>query len=126
MLQAPILWPFKREVNDVDTSPSCTVAVDQITFHGFDPDADPRFTIKVLQTKLAELEKKTTVTSDTDRHLTEYAKQAQFVRGAITIITINKLDAPGPRLSDQPNPKRDKRISKRMRRKAARADLHRQ
>lgn len=105
--------------------PSCSVKIDpdEITFHDFDPYADSSVTLNVLRQKLAELERQAAEPSShgigLDRWLTTLAKKRSLVESTITSFSSPENFT----TSMSASPRRDKRIAKKLRRKAARLVL---
>jgi len=101
--------------------PSCSVNLEpgRVTFHNFDPNDDSAFTVEVLRHTLAEIERQLTATTpQTDKQLTTLAKKKSLLESTIASFSNSQSSL----MPFSATPRRDRRMAKKLRRKAARLD----
>ena len=102
--------------------PSCSINInpDTVTFHGFDPSSDSSLRLRVLQEAKAKLDDEMSKPQP-DRYLELCSKKKKLLVHMIEQTLANSASAqPIPEIRTYP--RKEKRIMKAMRRKAARAD----
>jgi hypothetical protein len=107
----------------MNPAPSCSVNIDpdSIVFHNFDPALDSSLTVKVLREAKRELEDELSSNKPyTDKHLELCDKKRKLLEHAIEQIVVNSTPIQAPEIRTYP--RKEKRIEKALRRKAARID----
>jgi hypothetical protein len=111
----------------VNSPPSCSVSInpDSITYHGFDPTLDSSLTLDVLQEAKRKIDDDLSSNEPrTDRYLDLCSKKRKLLEHEIEKIVVNS--APMQATEIRTYPRKEKRVEKAFRRKAARIDRLRQ
>jgi hypothetical protein len=107
----------------MDLTPSCSVTIhpDKIVYHNFDPTSDSSLTLKVLREAKGKLDDELSRNKPrTDRFLELCDKKRKLLEHAIEQIVANSAPMRAPEIRTYP--RKEKRIEKGLRRKAARID----
>jgi len=107
----------------MNLAPSCSVNIDpdEIVYHNFDPASDSSLTLKVLREAKGKLDGELSSNKPrTDRYLEQCDKKRKLLDHAIEQIVVNSLAMHAPEIRTYP--RKEKRIEKALRRKAARID----
>jgi len=109
----------------MNPAPSCSVNIhpDKIVYHNFDPTSDSSLALEVLQEAKGKLDDELSSNRPgTDRYLEQCYKKRKLLDHAIEQIVVNSSVPVQPAREVRTYPRKEKRIEKALRRKAARVD----